>query len=269
MTGRRGATGLAGVLPVDKPAGMTSHDVVAAIRRATGEGRVGHAGTLDPLATGLLVVLVGPYTRLEPYLSGATKTYEARIAFGSETDTDDAEGATVSIEPVPDELFDAHRAQSALDAFLGEGMQTPPTYSAIKVDGRVAHRAARSGEALALQPRAVSVEVAELWAMDARARTWDVLFSVSKGTYVRALARDIGRACGTAAHLTALRRTESGFLHIDQAHALERVLDASVSGTLPELFADPAASLGLPVVEGDPVALAAGSPMPGGLAPWA
>ena len=122
---RRGATSLAGILLLDKPAGMTSHDVVAAVRRATGEGRVGHAGTLDPMATGLLLVLVGPYTRLEPYLSSAEKSYDAVIAFGDATDTGDACGATVETAPVPEWLFEdtSHAQREVLDSFLGTGMQ--------------------------------------------------------------------------------------------------------------------------------------------------
>lgn len=262
MSPRRGATGLSGLLLVDKPAGMTSHDVVAAIRRATGEGRIGHAGTLDPMATGLLVVLVGPHTRLEPYLSGAVKTYEARIAFGSETDTDDAEGAVVHVARTSAGLFEPHAAQNVLDALVGDSMQTPPAYSAIKVGGRPAYRSARSGETVALEPRPITVKVAELRALDARARTWDVLLRVSKGTYVRALARDIGRAQGTAAHLDALRRTDSGRLHVADASTLEEILDAAAGGTLPGRFADPVEALGLPVLPGDPEAVSVGGPMP-------
>lgn len=265
--GRRGATALAGILPIDKPAGMTSHDVVAQVRRATGEGRVGHAGTLDPAATGLLVVLVGPYTRLAPYLSGAVKDYDAVVAFGTQTDTDDAEGEVVDVAPVPDELFESHSAQNALDAVLGEQLQTPPAYSAIKVAGRVAHRAARAGEALNLEPRPIDVQAAELLALDPAARTWTVRFRVSKGTYVRSLARDLGRACGTVAHLAGLRRTRSGQLDLAGAHPLDDVLEIAAQGRVTSLFADPLIALGLPVVEGGAVALAAGSALPGTLAP--
>jgi tRNA pseudouridine55 synthase len=248
VTPKRGATGLSGILPIDKPAGMTSHDVVVTVRGATGEGRVGHAGTLDPAATGLLVVLVGPYTRLEPYLSGTRKTYEARIAFGTATDTEDADGEITDAEPVPDEVFDPHHAQQVLDSFLGESMQTPPAFSAIKVDGRVAHRAARSGSALALEPRAVTVTSAELVRIDADARTWDVVLHVSKGTYVRALARDVGLACETVAHLSALRRTVSGMLTLDDALPLDDALVAIKAGDFARTCADPLAALGLPVL---------------------
>ncbi len=241
---------------------MTSHDVVAAMRRATGEGRVGHAGTLDPMATGLLIVLVGPYTRLEPFLSGGWKTYEARIAFGTATDTEDAEGEIIDAAPVPANVFESHEAQSVLDRFLGPSLQMPPAYSAIKVGGRVAHRAARAGEALLLEPRPIEVDSAELLRADADARTWDVRFRVSKGTYVRALARDIGIACGTVAHLSALRRTTAGLLTLDDATDLESATMAGATGVLPGLFVPAVGALGLPVVEASPDLLRDGRALP-------
>lgn len=259
---RRGATSLAGVLLIDKPSGMTSHDVVAAVRRATGEGRVGHAGTLDPLATGLLVVLVGPYTRLEPYLSGAEKRYEARIALGAETDTDDSEGLVTRTVPVPEESLDPGFAQKALDTLLGPSMQTPPAYSAIKVGGRIAHRAARAGKALDLAARPIVVQRADLLGIDPVGRSWDVRFDVSKGTYIRALARDVGRAIGSAAHLSALRRTGSGSLDVGQALSLDTIVEAGSQGRITEAFHDPVAALGLPAVEGDIRALSVGKAMP-------
>jgi tRNA pseudouridine55 synthase len=243
----RGATTLAGVLLVDKPAGMTSHDVVAIIRRATGEGRVGHAGTLDPMATGLLVVLVGPYTRLEPYLSAARKSYRARIVFGAETDTDDAEGTVVRTAPVPDQVRDPEYARDMLARTMGPSSQVPPAYSAIKVAGRVAHRAARAGEQLVLESRPIDVLDATLTSVDPATASWDVDYTVSKGTYVRALARDLGRACGTAAHLGALQRTTSGALRLADARTLDDVAIAASEGRMPELFSDPFTSLGLPV----------------------
>lgn len=255
---RRGITSLSGILLVDKPAGMTSHDVVAAVRRATGEGRVGHAGTLDPMATGLLVVLVGPYARLAPYLSAAEKSYEARIAFGTETDTDDAEGTTTRSADTPAELFDAAHAQGLIHASLGASLQTPPAYSAIKVGGRVSHRAARAGEELVLADRPIEVFEAELTAIDADARTWDVRYRVSKGTYVRALARDLGRAAGSAAHLSALRRTASGNLSLDTAHDLEDVALAAREDRIAGLFADPITALDLPVLDFSPKEIAHG-----------
>ena len=255
---KRGATTLSGVLLVDKPAGMTSHDVVAVVRRATGEGRVGHAGTLDPMATGLLVVLVGPYTRLEPYLSAARKSYSARIVFGAETDTDDADGAVVLRAPVPDAVRDPAFAAQVLTTTLGPSLQTPPAYSAIKVGGRVAHRAARAGEALDLAQRPVHIYDAALVAVDQATPSWDVHYEVSKGTYVRALARDLGRACETTAHLGALRRTASGALRLAAAHTLDAVGVAASDGTITDLFTDPLSALGLPVHEADAAELANG-----------
>jgi len=245
---RRGATGLIGILPVDKPAGMTSHDVVARVRRATGEGRVGHAGTLDPMATGLLVVLVGAYTRLAPYLTSADKSYEATITFGFETDTDDADGSPVRTSAVCEHLADPAYAARVLHGFLGTSSQTPPAYSAIKLGGQTAHKAARAGNPLALAPREIEVLAADLQAVDAESDSWRVAFTVSKGTYVRSLARDIGRACGSAAHLSALRRVTSGTLTLDDAHPLDDVTAAAENGLLDSLFADPLRALGLPVM---------------------
>ena len=250
--------GLSGILLVDKPAGLTSHDVVERVRRATGERRVGHAGTLDPMATGLLVVLVGPATRLAPYLTAAEKTYVARIAFGAETDTDDAEGTVTRTADVPGAILDAAAAQRELDALLGESQQVPPAYSAIKVDGKVAHRVARSGGEVELAPRAITVLRAELLGLDADSAAWDVDFLVSKGTYVRALARDLGRAVDSAAHLRALRRTSSGALALADAHPLQAIETAAASGELAALFADPVAALGLPTVEADAHAVMCG-----------
>lgn len=254
--GRRGATGLAGILPVDKPGGMTSHDVVARIRRMTGEGRVGHAGTLDPMATGLLVILVGPYTRLEPYLSSAEKAYEATIAFGSATDTDDAEGVVVSTGDVRPEILDAAFATETLSGLLGPSQQRPPAYSAIKVGGEVAHRAARAGAPLELAERAIEVFSAELLGIDAENAAWHVRFRVSKGTYIRALARDLGEMVGVPAHLAALRRTASGTLRIEDAVTLDESTDVTTR------FVDPISALGLATIEVDPGLIANGSALP-------
>lgn len=246
---KRGESGLSGVLLVDKPAGMTSHDVVAIVRRAIGEKRVGHAGTLDPDATGLLVVLVGPATRLEPYLSSASKAYSATITFGSATDTDDAAGVTIRTIAVSDDVFDEAKATEALSHFMGMSEQMPPAYSAIKVGGVTSHRAARAGEVLELQARHIEVFEATLTGLDRTRHTWDVAFDVSKGTYIRALARDIGEYLGTAAHLSALRRTRSGALSLDDAHSIETITRAGAVG-ITELFCDPVDAMGdLGVIE--------------------
>lgn len=245
----RGATGLSGIMPVDKPSGMTSHDVVAVVRRATGEKRVGHAGTLDPAATGLLVVLVGPATRLEPYLSSAAKSYSATISFGTSTDTDDAQGAVSNSSPVAAELFDRERAEEILTGFIGVSQQMPPSYSAIKLGGVTAYKAARAGAPLELSARGIEVFEARLEGLDAETMSWDVSFVVSKGTYIRALARDIGEAAGTHAHLSALRRTGSGPLTLAHAAGLDAVVSAGQEG-IGDLFVDPLLALGeLPVLQ--------------------
>jgi len=261
MSARRGATGLAGVLLVDKPDGPTSHDVVAAVRRASGEGRVGHAGTLDPMATGLLVVLVGPATRLERYLSGHDKTYEARIVFGAATDTLDATGVVTATQAVPDAVRSETAAREILAGFVGPAAQLPPTFSAIKRDGVTAHRLARAGGTPDLEARPIVVHEAVLVSVNAEAGAWDVSFTVSKGTYVRALARDIGEAAGTVAHLGVLRRTRAGAADIGDAHSVSRVVEAGGRGELPDLFADPIGLLGMPVTAVDPALAADGRPL--------
>ena len=260
MKPRRGATDLAGVLLIDKPSGMTSHDVVATVRRATGEGRVGHAGTLDPLASGLLLVLVGRATRLEQYLVGHDKSYDVRIVFGTATDTLDSDGKVTDSQPVPSDVLDPDHARAVLVSFLGTQQQAPPVYSAIKTGGIAAHRRARAGEVPDLPARTVTVTEARLVGIDAATRSWDVALRVSKGTYVRALARDIGRAAGTVAHVAALRRTAVGLSGVDEALDLEDVLDSARRGTLPSRFIDPVPLLGLPVDE-----LPAGYRIDGGL----
>ena len=252
MRPRRGTTALAGVLPIDKPGGITSHDVVAAIRTATGEGRVGHAGALDPMATGLLVVLLGRATRLEQYLVGHDKCYDARIVFGTTTDTLDADGTVIESAPVPSAVHDPAAAERLLATFIGTYLQTPPGYSAIKVSGVAAHRRARAGESLELAPRPVTITAAGLVAVDACSNAWDVSFTVSKGTYVRSLARDIGRAAGTVAHLAALRRTSVGTLELGRAVTLDAAMERAAAGTLEACFVDPVPLLGLPTVEAPP-----------------
>jgi tRNA pseudouridine55 synthase len=208
---------------VDKPAGMTSHDVVAIVRRAAGESRIGHAGTLDPFATGLLVLLLGRATRLLPYLNGEPKTYEASIRFGSETDTDDATGTPTMTAPVP--TLDA--IEAALPTLTGAIAQVPPAYSAKQIAGRRAYDAARAGAPLPLKPVAVTVH--EWTPIGFQRDTLSARISCSGGTYIRALARDLGRATGSAAHLSALRRVSSGPYSVDMAVGI----DAVKGGTLP------------------------------------
>ena len=204
-----------GLLLVDKPAGMTSHDVVGVARRALGERRIGHAGTLDPFATGLLVLLVGRATRLLPYLEGEPKVYDATIRFGVETDTDDVTGAPVRSATAPDDAA----IRTAIAALTGAIEQTPPGYSAKQVSGRRAYAAARRGEALALAP--VRVDVHEWRIQGRRGDDLDVRIACGGGTYIRALARDLGRATGSAAHVAALRRVRSGPFEVGDAIPLD------------------------------------------------
>ena len=204
-----------GVLLVDKPAGVTSHDVVLAARRATGESRIGHAGTLDPFATGLLVLLLGRATRLLPYMSGEPKIYVATIRFGSETETDDLHGAPTREAPAP--ARDA--VERALPSLTGRISQVPPAYSAKRVGGKRAYDLARQGAAPALQPVDVTVHAWRVLAW--RDAEVDVEITCSGGTYIRALARDLGRATASAAHLTALRRLASGPFRVEDAVSVE------------------------------------------------
>lgn len=184
------------LLAVDKPVGCTSHDVVSQCRRALHERRVGHAGTLDPMASGVMVVGVGQATRLLGMLTLDTKSYVADISFGVETNTDDAEGEAVRTVPIAAELRDPSYARERLCTMLGLQMQVPPAFSAISVNGVRAYKAAREGNAVSLPPRPVEVYSADLIAVSGEGDScvWTVAFSVSKGTYIRALARDLGRA---------------------------------------------------------------------------
>jgi tRNA pseudouridine55 synthase len=200
-----------GLLLVDKPAGVTSHDVVARVRRSQRTRRVGHAGTLDPFATGLLVCAVGQATRLLPYVYGEPKVYRTRIAFGRATDTDDSTGTEIAQGPLPD----WSRLAEALASLTGPLLQVPPAYSAKHVDGERAYAKARRGEAVALPPVAITVHA---WDERARGDEWlDVEIRCSGGTYIRALARDLGPALGTVAHCASLRRVASGPLLVEQA----------------------------------------------------
>ena len=215
------------LIAVDKPVGMSSHDVVSRVRRAVGERRVGHAGTLDPLASGVMVVGIGQATRLLGMITLDRKRYLARIAFGTETVTDDAEGEVSRVSDparATGDLADEGFARKALSGFLGAQMQVPPAYSAISVGGVRSYRRARSGEDFELPPRPIEVYAADLVAIEAGGTpVWDVSFDVSKGAYIRSLARDLGRACGSAAHLDGLRRTRSGSISLSSCLPLDEV----------------------------------------------
>ncbi len=206
-----------GLLLVDKPAGVTSHDVVQLVRRIYGERSIGHLGTLDPFATGLLLLLLGHSTRLATFMVTEPKVYEATIRFGSETDTDDCTGTVAREAAFPG--FDAIR--SAIPGLAGTIMQVPPAYSAKSVDGTRAYDAARQGTPLELAPVEVTVHEWEVLADREPERELDVRITCGTGTYVRALARDLGRAAGSAAHLATLRRTRCGPFNIADAVTVE------------------------------------------------
>ena len=215
-----------GVLLVDKPGGITSHDVVARARRALNTRKIGHAGTLDPMATGLLILGVGPATRLLTYLVGLDKTYTATIRLGESTDSDDADGevtARVNASGVTDDAIAAGVAM-----LTGPIAQVPSRVSAIKVGGRRAYDLAREGAHVELKARDVVVSRFDLLAsrVQGRCRDLDVVVDCSSGTYVRALARDLGAGLGVGAHLTALRRTRIGGFRVDDAASLEGLGDA-------------------------------------------
>jgi tRNA pseudouridine55 synthase len=217
---------ISGVLVVDKPTGMTSHDVVQAIRRGTNIRRAGHTGTLDPRASGVLVVLLGPAVRLSEYVSASDKRYQAVIMLGTTTDTFDADGKTTSSSPVnvTEEQFDTE-----LQKFVGRIEQVPPPYSAIKVQGRKAYEMARAGEEVELAPRIIDVYSLELleWAPP------EVVIDVncSSGTYVRSLANDLGARLGCGATLTGLRRTKNGRFTLRDAVPLRKLNEAFISGS--------------------------------------
>ncbi|MDR0308541.1 MAG: tRNA pseudouridine(55) synthase TruB [Coriobacteriales bacterium] len=226
---KRGATDLNGVILIDKPGGMTSHDVVDRLRELTGEGRIGHAGTLDPAATGLLILCVGPATRLSDQLMGHDKEYVARIIFGASTDTDDAEGNVVKTfkGELPADLTDPIYADEVLTSFLGHQSQMPPQFSAIKQNGVAAYKKARQGEKNTLKPREVDILDINLFVADAD--SWVISTHVSKGTYIRSLARDIGERVGCPAHLGELKRTGVGPWNLTRAHSLDKLADLSVA----------------------------------------
>lgn len=216
-----------GVVLVDKPAGWTSHDVVGRIRKLAGTRKVGHAGTLDPMATGVLVVGINRATRLLTHIVGVSKTYTATIRLGLSTTTDDADGELVETRFA--NAVTSERLQEEVAALTGAIDQVPATVSAIKVDGRRAYDRARSGEDVALQARPVTVhrfEVGEIRRIDGgKVVDVDVEVEVSSGTYVRALARDLGEALDVGGHLTALRRTAVGPYRIENALTLEQLAE--------------------------------------------
>lgn len=206
-----------GVLVVDKPVGPTSHDIVAQARRLYGTRSVGHAGTLDPAASGVLVLMFGEAKKLSSYLTAQNKAYVADVYFGRSTDSLDADGATVAEQPLPDDWLSTGALTRAVAAERERMLQVPPQVSAIKLGGRPAHRRVRDGEAVELAPRPVHVDAIELLELEGNSARFSL--SVSKGYYVRAFARDLGATLGVPAHLSGLRRTQSGAWTLSDALA--------------------------------------------------
>lgn len=232
-----------GILVADKPVGPTSHDVVALVRRLAGTRRIGHGGTLDPFASGVLPLYLGVATRIVEFHLGASKAYRATVVFGASSSTDDLEG---ELTPAPGPPPAREAVAAALAGFLGSREQLPPAFSARKVGGRRAYALARRGETPELRPRVVTFEALELVAWDegapgAPAAIVDV--RCSAGTYVRALARDLGAAVGSAAYLAALRRTASGPFTLADARPLDEVRAAAAAGRLAGLLLPPGAGL--------------------------
>lgn len=254
-----------GFAVIDKVPGCTSHDVVAAARRLLGIRKVGHAGTLDPDATGVLILGVGRATRLLRYLTALGKTYEATVAFGVATDTCDAAGSVVGAWDMSELTED--RARAAADAFVGEIQQIPPMVSAVKVGGRRLHELAREGRTVPREPRTVTVERFTVTGFGTGPRPWaTVTVACSSGTYVRTLAADWGAALGGGAHLATLRRTAVGSFTLAEARPLER-LEVLAPATGVRDYAT------LTVPEAGARALAAGRRLPAtglqGAGPWA
>jgi len=217
---------VSGVLVVDKPVGLTSHDIVQIVRRGTGIRRAGHTGTLDPRASGVLVILIGPAVRLSEFVSASDKRYQATVRLGNSTDTYDGEGKITSSAPVGN--ITEEQFNSILQTFVGEMEQVPPPYSAVKVKGRKAYEMAREGEEVELQPRIVHVYSLEILEWDAPEVVIDVY--CSSGTYVRSLANDLGKVLGTGAYLVGLRRTKSGRFSLRDAVPMRRLQEAFDAG---------------------------------------
>ncbi len=208
-----------GVLLVDKPGGMTSHDVVYRLRRKLAMQRIGHAGTLDPMATGLLIMLIGKATRISQYLISVDKVYEGEITLGVTTNSQDADGEVMETRPVP-ELTEA-QVRAAMQTFLGDQYQTPPMFSAIKIDGVPLYKKARQGEEVEREPRFIRVSSFELLSFALPKLTFRL--ACTKGTYVRTIAHDLGQKLGCGGHLSALRRTGSGKFTIDRCTPLAEI----------------------------------------------
>ncbi|MFQ5942147.1 MAG: tRNA pseudouridine(55) synthase TruB [Anaerolineales bacterium] len=236
-----------GIIVVDKPEGLTSHKIVSIVRRGTGVRKVGHAGTLDPRASGVLVLCLGPATRLSEYLSSSNKTYEARIRFGESTETYDSEGETTSSSgEVPNEA----QIETVLEKYRGEIQQVPPPFSAVKLQGKKAYELAREGKPVKLESR--SVTVYELTKLGYEPPDLSIRVECSAGTYIRSLAHDLGEALSTGAHLASLRRIKAGPFSLDDAVTLEAIEESMKLGEWESLVRPAADALpDLPAVRVD------------------
>jgi tRNA pseudouridine55 synthase len=214
-----------GLLVLDKPSGVTSHDVVAIVRRATGEKSIGHLGTLDPMATGVLPLLLGKYTRLAQFFGQADKHYTGHIRFGFATDSFDADGASVGdVQPLMKSLEELRVLSRK---FRGEMDQVPPIFSAKKINGVAAHKLARAGVDVAVKPARITIHNFELTSLDGD--TAGFAMSVSAGGYVRSVAHELGQLAGCGAHLSSLRRTQAGAFSLEHAITIDQLKSASIA----------------------------------------
>ena len=224
-----------GILVVDKEIGPTSHDVVAALRSTVGVRRVGHCGTLDPLASGVLVACVGGYTRLSQWLSEGVKEYEARLILGATSNTYDAQGEIVETAQVTIPSMDEIRTR--ITSFTGAIEQVPPAFSAVKVNGVRSYKLARADRAVELEPRVVTISSIEVESY--QYPTLELRITCNKGTYIRSLAADLGDLLGCGAYIGGLRRTRVGSMGVDAAMTIDEVRDATTTGTLERNFVPP------------------------------
>jgi len=242
---------------IDKPGGITSHDVVNRLRRITGEKSIGHLGTLDPMATGVLPLLMGRFTRLAQYFSAAQKSYTGSIRFGFSTNTYDAEGEPAGPDQWPEatQSMTLARVQAAAARFLGEMQQMPPAFSAKKIDGKPAYKLAREGKAVQLNSARVEIDAFVIDSLEGPEATFTM--EISAGGYVRSVAHELGRDLGCGAHLSRLRRTRAGAFTLAEAHTLEELLELSGdSAALENLCVHPRTLLPeMPAVTGDGQAL--------------
>lgn len=224
-----------GILNINKPTGMTSHDVVAKVRKLLKQKRVGHAGTLDPAASGVLPICVGQATRVAEYLSESGKAYQATIVFGTVTDTYDSEGAILRTASTDD--LTLSKIETLLPAFLGEQMQVPPRYSAIKLQGQPAYKRTRAGEDIAMEARPITIYKLDIinWQCP-QPPALTLAIECSKGTYIRSLAYDLGEQAGCGAYLGGLVRTRSGPFTLSESVTLEQLAEAVAQGTIEQFL---------------------------------